>query len=261
MSIVWWSLLMEPLHSPVCPEVLHVHVEKEFWNFNIPSLCLLQHICLASLDAIPPEPLQIHPVWLVYILLLLWVRSLLCQEEKKNWNLKNETVAYTAVNKCFVQRKLNSASLELLYLQSSLFLGSFGMCQRSQASPVCSFLITFPAEVLLFSNSCVPLTCEPINMWTWPRQLQSTRQKWKKHVLCTFPLRSVIQSFRAYEARTTCTVFPFKPPEPEASSLREEPHWKWLWAGREGSRRSGWVAGFEPRPGLFLASSQRCCQI
>lgn len=43
------------------------------------------------------------------------------------------------------------------------------------------------------------------------------------------------------------------------SSLREGLHWKWLWAGKEGSRRWGWEAGSGLRSGI--TSSHWSCQV
>lgn len=45
------------------------------------------------------------------------------------------------------------------------------------------------------------------------------------------------------------------------NSLREEPRWRWLWAGRGGSRRWGWEAESGRRSGIFLASSRWNCQV
>lgn len=58
---------------------------------------------------------------------------------------------------------------------------------------------------------------------------------------------------------TVLKRLPVKLFKPVVSSLMEGLHWKWLWAGKGGSRRWGWEAGFGLRSGI--TSSHWSCQV
>lgn len=115
---------------------------------------------------------------------------------------------------------------------------------------------------LLCKSSCLQHSCFTAAVWgrnvNLTQQLQNTKRKWKKTVSCVLFLCSQHLFFRTHSKSQSLSL---KSSSPGLSSLREEPHWTWRWAGRGGSRRWGWEAEFGPRSGIFLASSPSSCRV